>query len=385
MPLKYTILILWVLLSAPALGAEAITRIWLTHQTADVSTLTVNWETDAPGPSRVEFGPSASLGRSASGDGTATLHQVEIPFPDSGTLHYRVATGERQSAVHAVKTYSGDSLRIAATANWYLQPPLDALAADDPHLLLSCGDKVIATLEVDGSPSPNTASFSQFVGRYPELFARVPFLPALGNHDRQVRPPDTDNPELPLYDLEARAFRAFFPLPGDGRFYHVDIPGFDVRLAALDVSHARDIGTPRQSCLPLDRASAQFRWYRDLTRSRTQRFMLTFHNERNGFMRSLERGEWETLFRQNSAILSGFGSYAERAEVKGTPYFNAALKEKDAYGDRRYLKFYEATPSYLLLHIPREGETMAVELKRTDGTLLDRSEWPGRARMGDRR
>ncbi|MEA3210257.1 MAG: hypothetical protein QOE70_3314 [Chthoniobacter sp.] len=52
---------LLVLLGPLAAGAE-IERIWLTHQTHDPGRLVVNWETDEPGDSAVEFGMAATLG-----------------------------------------------------------------------------------------------------------------------------------------------------------------------------------------------------------------------------------------------------------------------------------------------------------------------------------
>lgn len=368
----------------PAHAAD-ITRLWLTHNTGDPSALVVNWETDAPGPSRVDYGPTEALGESVERADPVQLHHVSIPFPAEGVLYYRVTTGDAQSAVFPVKSYSGDTLRIAAAANWYLWPSLDAVLADDPHLLLSCGDKVIdvASLESPGAPG-YTAPFSRLVGLYPDLFARTPFLPALGNHDRQIRYLEDEN-ESPLYDLEATAFRAFFPLPGDGRYYQFDIPAFGVGLIALDLSHIRDVGTPRQSCLPLDRASEQFRWYRDAIRNRHQRFLITYYNESNANVRSAAGGAWETAIRQGSAALSGFGSFAERAEVKGFPYFNAGLKSGDDYRDRAGSKFFSPDPSYILIEIPREGERMTVKLKGLDGATLDQSEWPGRVKPGNRR
>lgn len=372
--------------SPAADAATPITRIWLTHNTSEPATLVVNWESKSPGPSRVDYGASASLGESSVSDEPATMHHVAIPFPASGLLHYRVKTGTEQSDIHTVKSYGGDTLRVAAAANWQFLPSLDAVLKDDPHLLLSCGDMVIDIVSPRNfGDTDNTDPYARVIERYPALFASVPFMPALGNHDRQIRYAiDGETPE-PLYDIEATAFREFFPLPGDGRRYHFDIPAFAVRFAALDVSHIRDVGTPRQSCQALDRASEQFRWYRDLVRSRTQRFMITYYNESSHNLRNAEGGAWETLLRQNSVALSGFGSYAERAEVKGTPYFNTGLKAHDAFGDRQGGRFYQAVASYTLLTLTRENELMEVELKDINGNVLDRSAWPGRSKPGARR
>ena len=365
--------------------ADPITRIWLTHQTSDPSAIVVNWETDAPGPSRVEFGPSESLGSVAEYAESASLHHVEIPFPQEGTHYYRVATGDLQSAIHPVKAYAGDALRVAAAANWYLRPGLDALRADDPHLLLACGDLVPHVIAPDEAGDTGyTAPFSSLIEGYPELFARIPFLPAPGNHDRQIRLRD-DTSGNPIYDVEATAFRRFFPLPEDGRRYFFDVPAFGVRFIALDLSHIPDMGTRFQSCQAIDRASPQFRWYRNLMRGRSQRFVVPYYNEQHNAVRHIDRGAWETLLRQGSAALSGFGSFAERAEAKGLPYFNTALKTGDDLRDPQASKFYAATANYVLMTFPKEGDTMTVELKGLDGAVLDRSAWPGRPKPGNRR
>ena len=97
-------------------------------------------------------------------------------------------------------------------------------------------------------------------------------------------------------------------------------------------------------------------------------------------MRSAAGGAWETAIRQGSAALSGFGSFAERSEVKGFPYFNTGLKSGDDYRDRAGSKFFSPDPSYILIEIPREGERMTVKLKGLDGATLDQSEWPGRVK-----
>jgi len=366
--------------------AAPITRIWLTHETSAMDTLTINWESVTPGPSRVEYGASESLGNSAKSAEPVTLHHVQVPMSRTGQLHYRLHTGDDQSAIHAVKSYGDAALRVAATANWQLRPRLDAIEADDPHLLLSCGDLVIDVVDVEHPGGVgNTKAFSALIDGYPKLFARVPFLPAPGNHERQIRYSPNGAPTEALYDVEATAFRSFFPLPGDGRIYHVDLPGFETRLVALDLNHVRDMGTLAQSCMPFKRGSEQFDWYREMVKSRPERFMITFFNESGPNVRAQEKGMWENMLRQGSVVLSGFGSFAERAEVKGMPYFTSALKVLDQFGDKANAQFYRAVESYTLITIPRTGELLTVELKGLDGTVLDRSEWPGKPPTGARR
>ncbi|HRQ88855.1 MAG TPA: hypothetical protein PLA50_08665, partial [Bacteroidia bacterium] len=67
-------------LFALSLEAAPIKRIWLSHTTEDPSELVVNWETDAPAPSVVEFGDGPELGERIAREGLATRHHVAIPF-----------------------------------------------------------------------------------------------------------------------------------------------------------------------------------------------------------------------------------------------------------------------------------------------------------------
>lgn len=211
-----------------AAGDVPITRIWLTHASHTPDSLTVNWETPEPGPSRVEYGPSEALGTVAALEERMTLHHVPLPFPPSGFLFYKVQTENAQSQVHRIKSYEGDTLRIAVAADWQEMPSLDALEEDDPHLLISCGDLTHGLIRFDDPGDLHyTAPFSHLVDRYPELFAATPFMPVLGNHDRQLfprilRPPplpstiSTRRPTAPSFPCRTRAGGGTSMCPGTG-------------------------------------------------------------------------------------------------------------------------------------------------------------------------
>lgn len=372
------ILVASLLTNLPA-HADYITRIWLTHPTRDASTLMVNWETDTPGPSRVEYGPAESLGHQCASDAPVILHHVEIPFPAEGILHYRVSTGSQCSAIHTVKSYSGELLRIAVAADWQDQPRLDGLLSDDPHLLLSCGDLIAGLMRLD-QPGDynNTAPFSRLIDAYPALFAQTPFMPVLGNHDRQIYYRLLQPPPEPVYDLKATAFLRFFPLPEPGRTWCLDILAFDVRILGLDLSHTPNAGTTWQSCQAFDTGSAQFTWYRDTMASSHQRFVITAYNEWHHLVGKLAGGEWMKLIRQGSVAVSGFGLFAERADFEGLPCFNTALKTGEIYSNGARTRFYQKTPSYLLFSIPKSGGPMVADFKSLDGKRMNQSEWPGR-------
>lgn len=361
------------MLCATVARAEVL-RVWLTHRTNDPAKLCVNWQTDTPGDSVVHFGDTPALGASERVAESVTLHHVEIPFGEGDApLHYAVETKGQRSPATAVKRYGGTELRAAVVADWgYAKPDLSALRKDDVHLLFTGGDNV-PSLHEGGRESMK--AFAALIDSQPELFRSTPFMPILGNHDREIRPRGPKPPAEPVYDVSAADYRAFFPQPDDGWKWRFEVPGFDVRFLALDLSHTHDQGTTWQTNHPFTRGSAQFEWYREQIARRDRGFVITLQNERNATMRGFEQGEWGRMFRQGSAVITGFGYFAERAEVEGFPYFNTALKAGDKYPDPQS-KFFAAEPSYVLLRFTRGAKTFAVELKNLAGTVVDRSEWP---------
>ena len=84
--------------------AAPIERIWLTHATNDPSRIVINWETDAPAHSAVDFGTSGALDRLSSDSEKVTLHHVEIPLEQRDVVyHYRVRSGDDTSAIATFK------------------------------------------------------------------------------------------------------------------------------------------------------------------------------------------------------------------------------------------------------------------------------------------
>lgn len=378
-------MLLWIGVLAPVGGACAdyISPIWLTHPVSDASVLMVNWTTEAPGPSRVDFGPTAELGSRAGTAAAVRLHQVAVPFPASGELYYRVSTGNRCSAVHRVKSYGGEALRVAFAANWHKRPSLAALLEADPHVLVSCGDLVPDVIDFQQPGGRlNVGPFLALVGAYPALFARTPFLAVPGNHDRQVAFRLVQPAASPVYDLEASAFRRMFPLPEGGTMWHVDWPAFDLRLVGLDLSHTVDGGTNWQSCPDFGPDSAQLRWFRRVMGSSGQRHVVTVYNEWHHLMGRLADGAWMAQIRRGSAAVSGFGLFAERADFEGLPCFNTSLATGPIYGHGGRTRFYQKAPGFLLLRFPRGGGPMEAEFVGLNGATMNRSRWPGRGAVG---
>lgn len=365
-------------------GTAQVERIWLTHKSPDPSRMVVNWETAQPGNSVVEFGATPKLDRKVSRAENVTLHHVEIPLTrNQGTWHYRVRSGAQISQPASFKGYPADELRVAVVGDWgYAKPDLTALRRDDPHLLLTVGDNVPSLHQYCRSDAVHcTKAFSALIDRAPELFRSTPFLPVLGNHDKEIRPRGPKPPPEPVYDTNATAYRMFFELPGDEWKWTFDAPVFDVRFVALDLNHISDLSTTWQTCHALAPGSEQFEWYRNVMENTPAGFVLTLMNERNATMRSQAGGQWGRLFQRGSAVVTGFGYFAERAEVDGFPYFNTSLKGTgDRYPDPKS-KFLASEDSYLLLTFRVGAAEMTAEIKSLRGDVLDRRTIPRRIRQ----
>ena len=124
------------------------------------------------------------------------------PLPDGGAWYYRVRTGDHVSSAAALPTLTGDTLRVAIIGNASSPSPVPGLVADVPHLLLTAGDNVprLHGLKTKGDPS-NTAPYRTLIDRHAKLLRTTLFLPALGDHDREILPRGPKRyPDQPMYD-----------------------------------------------------------------------------------------------------------------------------------------------------------------------------------------
>ncbi len=360
-------------LALPSLiNAAVIEKVWLTHGTTDPSHLTVNWETETPGASVVEFGTTASYGQRVETKENTKLHHVDIPVTEKDTVyHYRVTTGGDSSADATFQAPSTKELRVVIVGDWGYAPTMDpaAIVKDAPHLLLTAGDNVPSLHE---KGREGIKAFSALIAKYPAVFRSIPFMPVLGNHDREVTGRGPKPPEQPVYDTEATAFREFFALPGKEWIWHFDVPDFNVRFIATDMSHIQDFGTTWQTCHPWQPDSEQFKWYQETMAATKAGFLFTLMNEKETSVNGLTKGAWHAEMRKGSALVTGFGYFAERAELAdGLPYFNTCLKgDGSPYKDPKS-KFFAQENNYLLLTFKRGESTMTAQLKNLKGEVLD--------------
>jgi hypothetical protein len=364
------------LLFLNSLRASSIERIWLSHSTTQPEAIVVNWETETALDSIVEFGFTKSLGQTVAHTEKVTLHHVSIPLIGKDRLYYyRVRSGSDSSTIASFKGYPSEQLRVVVVGDWGYSKVKDfsAILKDDPHLLLTVGDNV-ANLHEKGREG--TQAFSALIDQQPALFRSIPFMPLLGNHDREItsRGPGPKPPAHAVYDIEARAYREFFALPGDEWKWHFDLPDFNLRFIALDLNHISDFGTNWQTCHPYDSESEQFIWYRDLMSKEQPSFVLTLMNEKQTSVQSRTKGVWHAQFGKGSALITGFGYFADRAVLKGgLPYYNTCLKgDGSPYKDPQSV-FFAQQDNYLLLTMKKGAETIQARFKNMQGDVLDDS------------
>ncbi|QDT88678.1 metallophosphoesterase [Gimesia algae] len=379
--MKSYLLLLCMLFIPATISAAEIQQIWLTHRSHQPDKIVVNWSTSLPGNSIVYFGLTPDSMTTVKAEGSTTLHHVEIPLTARDALyHYRVQTGNQFSDLATFKAYPTDSLRVAIVADWQSRPDLSSLLKDNVHLLLTAGDNISNLWQTCGPGKPDCIQpYLDLIGAYPELFRSTPFMPILGNHDREVYPRGKKPPKHAVYDVDATAFRRFFELPDEEWKWKYDIPDFNILFVGLDFNHISDLGSTWQTCHPLNRDSKQYCWYESITQN-PPGHLVTLYNERNATMRNQLQGDWERLFQRGTLCVTGFGYFAERAEAGGVTYYNTSLSGTGAQYADPHAKFLAGKDSYLLLHSDRNSGVLTVELKSLKNEVLDRQRFPPRSK-----
>ncbi|HAH46142.1 MAG TPA: hypothetical protein DCM07_15070 [Planctomycetaceae bacterium] len=96
-------------------------------------------------------------------------------------------------------------------------------------------------------------------------------------------------------------------------------------------------------------------------------------------MRGQLQGEWHKLFQRGTLCVTGFGYFAERAEVDGVTYYNSSLSGTGTQYPDPHSKFLAGKDSYLLLTCDRNSGVLTVELKSLKNEVLDRQQFSPRS------
>lgn len=358
--------------------------LWLTYARNLPTSVMVNWSSDKPEPSIVHFGPTPECKGKAVVAGSNMLHHVEVSLPKQNEpFYYRLESNVGITPAVRFRGIPDDELRIAMVADWADKSvDVTSIIKDKPHLVVSGGDN-ISRLHGSGLKGDvcrlNLLPHLKLLEAYPELFRTTPFMPVLGNHDREIRPrAPLQNLTAPVYDIGASAYRELFSLPNDGWKWFFEMPEFGLRLIGLDLSHVQDTGTFLQSCNDYRADSCQLRWFRQMMlEAPPAQFIVILSNEKSSTVRGLVQGEWGRLIRRGTLAATGFGYFAERAEEQGFPWYNTSLNGKGNVYKDAFSQFLARENNYLLFTLKRGAPQMKVEIKRlNDGTSLDTKFWP---------
>lgn len=374
-PIHYTLICLMAVGSSLVCCTQALAqaeRIWLTHQSNDPGRIVINWETSAPGDSVVYYGIASEGEHRLAKDENVTLHHVEIPLMRKDCVYqYRVETKGKVSPTYSFKGYPTGELRVAIVGDWgwAKNNDLSAIVHDGVNLLITAGDNV-PNLHQAGCEG--LKAFSALIDKQPALFRSTPFLPILGNHDKEAHPRGPKPPAEPVYDVSATTYREFFALPDDEWKWRFEVPDYGVCFLALDLEHMSDFGTTWQACHAFDAQSEQFVWYRRMMEKVRAPFVFTIMNEKQSTVKGLTKDLWHEYFRKGSALITGFGYFGERAELDGgLPYFNTSLNgEGDVYKDPQS-KFLVSADNYLLLIFKQGDDKMTMQMKNLRGEVMD--------------
>ena len=357
--------------SSPA-GEKKITRIWLSYNATQPQNIVVNWFTPVAGDSEVElvYGDSTHIYAGVSRQDT--LHHVEVPLSwKDASYRYRVRSGDYTSDWYSFRGITPtEAVRIVFIADWgfAVHADMSVVLSEDPNLIVTGGDNIQGLFIYGKKGDPEEIeSYLRLVDSFPDLFRSVPFMPAPGNHDKQLYPRGKKPPVgYDLYDTNAVAFRNFFELPGKEWRWTLDVPATNLRIVALDLQHLSDMGTTWQTCHSYGPGSDQYQWYKKQMECNPCKNIITISNGKNGTVRTMAGGIWKPLTQKSDVVITGSGYYAEYAIVDGTPYLNSSLIAGDLWSDP-VAEYSKSEASYVLITADRDKAN--VQLKR----LKDRS------------
>lgn len=321
-------------------------------QSLTPTSVLVVWETDVPGSSRVDYGPTADHTLFVENAAAVTHHALMLTgLNPNSVVHYQVATAGQplgqdctfRTAMAPPSSYFTFAVMGDTRSNPEAHHQVvERLLAQSPVFYLHTGDLV-----ADGD---SVSDWDTFFSVEQDLLCRVPLLSVLGNHEHGS----------PLY------FEALH-LPGNERWYSFDYG--NVHLVALDL--------PTDDTYLPD--AEQFRWLADdLSRTRQPWKMVFFHvplysSGPHGSNLSA-RAVLEPLFIQYGVALvfSGHDHDYERSVANGITYVvtgggGAPLYEPTTENSASV--YFTTTTHAVLVNVA--GPRLTVSALRPDGVIFD--------------
>ncbi len=360
--------------SQTSFGQQEITRIWLSYNATEPQNIVINWYSAEPGNSEAELMFDDNSRIVVKLDENVQIHHVEVPLVHEQVKYrYKVKTNNQTSEWHSFRGITSEEpVRIAVIADWAFAVDADisVILDENPALIVTGGDN-IQGLFLCGENGDNKSieSYLRLVDSFPDLFQTVPFMPALGNHDKQLYPRGKKAPEgYDLYDTNAVAFRNFFELPGREWMWALNVPHTNLRLLVLDLNHIRDHGTTWQACHSFGPGSEQFIWYKYEVECNPCKQIVTIYNGENMTVRKMAGGIWKPLTQNSDIIISGSGYFAEYTIIGKTPYLNSSLVAGDLWPDP-LAEYSRSEASYIMIIAHRESAKVIMK-RLNDGKEL---------------
>jgi hypothetical protein len=198
--------------------------------------MTVMWETSKALPSKVDYGPTPALGRSAEVTGEKGLHEVRLCGLKPATVyHYRVKSGPLASEVYTFRTAPP-----AGTGRWRMAVYGDSRSNPAVHRKVAEGiaragvDLIVHTGDIVANGKNHDSWRKEFFEPLGPLARSVPWVSTIGNHER-----DADN------------YFSYMALPGNERYF------------GLDYSNAHVVCLDSNAWIARGRDSQQSRWLRE--------------------------------------------------------------------------------------------------------------------------
>lgn len=184
-----------------ASGIQLVVHPYLTW--VEQNSITIQWETDAPGSSAVEYGLTEKYGQVAESGGLTNMHKVVVTNLTAGTLyHYRIktqaGTNEVYSPGYSFATAPGPtaSFRFAFLADTHTSehdgpvPPktrdvANGISARNPDIIVSAGDSIQGTLARTRLDTEQQYRV-EFFNTSSNLITRRPYFTAIGDHNRRA-------------------------------------------------------------------------------------------------------------------------------------------------------------------------------------------------------
>ncbi len=369
--------LLFVCLFVCKIASAEIEAVWLSYTNADTDkTICLNWATSEESQSNVKFFNKTKVGIKKISDKKVKFHSVEIPVKKVKKFsEYKITDDSGAEFSSKIKLPQGKELRVVFVGNLGFARGLDfsAIVADNPDIVFTCGDNVPA-LHKNGKPLNPNDIFLAAIKKFPrELLSSVPFMPILGNHDKEIRERGKKYPKENSYDSTASAYCQFFNLPQPEWHWNLHFKKFNTTFIALDLCHVRDFGTTWQACHPYDADSEQFKNFVTTLDKSVSELVFTLINCKKTDLFSKQGKIWRPQFERCQAVISGFGYFLERAKItkeSKTIYYNTSLRVGAKYPDP-YSSFFASKDGYLLLTI--SDKSWKSYLKTLNGEILD--EW----------